>query len=621
MRPPPNSHQGGVLLMVVILITILSSIMAVSLISTNHYRKLSRINTESMRAYYAAQSALEKNYADLKTLINQSDDIEKNLSISFLTESITVDSTPSFLRQPGLKYVFSVNTVVPSDTDGNPLDAPVDSNPDPFVRDYYFLSATYVQDEGAWRKLNVQLEQPLKYSIRPLFYFGAFFDGDMEIHPADSMTISGRIHSNGTIYYGSSGNGALTFNGHVSAVNGIKNAYHPGRGTDSTPTTNNHTFAHAPFLTSGEKAVGTEKIDSSDSNPNDDGFRELIEMPVHVQNNEQFHDGFADQRLYNQAGLKIIVSPDGKTMDFYPKDGTQIKPGSGALYTYLTNTFKPEKVVPDQRIQASVQAVQVDVSNFVDSKNQSSLPFQITTQAKFPNTTQTKAMGIQNKTMITDTNLSGKELWNGIVYVATKDSTPQSPAGVLLMNGQILPDGGLSIVSPNNLYVIGDYNSGGSGSQVPSNQSVSTNGSMPVTTVNQYTRQPAALIADTVTVLSSKWLTHNQAQSNPVLRSALPTTINASIVSGYTAPPGARSGEGFENFVKLLENWSGTTLTLAGSFACLYESLEGKTSAGYVHPGEPLRQWIYDPNLQQGKLPPGTPYIVTLKRGQVKRVY
>lgn len=417
---PIRSENGGVLLMVVLLITILSGILAVSLVSTNHYRRLSQVNAESMRLYYAAHSALEKNYADLRGLIHSGTDIEKDLPISVLTESITSETLPDFLKGVRRNYIFNVNTVVPSDEDGSPADRPVDSNPDPFVRDYYFLSASYAQTEGFWRPLDTRLEQPLKYSIRPLFYFGVFHDGDLEIHPVADMELSGRIHANGSIYYGSSGSGSLRFTGHLSAVNGVMNTFHPDRNLSGEPSTNHHTFANQPFLTSGEHLFPPQAFDPAGNNPNHQSAREMIEMPVTVQNNEYFNDDFAENRLFNKAGLKVVVSDDRKTVSFFTKDGTPITPDSGALYTFLIATFKPDTALPDNRLNASVATVRVDMSHFTDSKGAPVIPSTLPANSKFPNTAQTRSMGIHNKTMVTDTNLTGKEIWNGIIMSPQK---------------------------------------------------------------------------------------------------------------------------------------------------------------------------------------------------------
>ncbi|MDZ4742259.1 MAG: hypothetical protein SGI98_02425 [Verrucomicrobiota bacterium] len=620
MRTSQRIDQGGVLLMVVILITIMSTILAVSLVSTNHYRSMSQRNQESIKIYYVAQSALEKNYSDLKTIIASKQEIEKEVTVNVLTTEINTKTLPTFVLNLGKNYQFSVNAVVPTDADGNPVNTPVDSNPDPYVRDYYFLSAAYTANENFLSKMQVQLEQPLKYSIRPIFYFGALYESDMEIHPSGGMNVSGRIHSNGSIYYGTTDGSPITFDGYVSAVNGIHNDYNPRMGTNNHPSTSTNVFTQKPYLTSGEKISGSEHIDASDRNPNNDSARELIEMPVNIQNNEVFTDELADERFYHKAGLKVIVNQTDNTVQYYTKDGTEILPTDGAIYQYMTNTFKIDGAFTDERINAPVSMVKADLSTLTDSRGVALIPKSLSDQTRFTSTAQTKALGINNKSYTSNTKLVGKELWNGIIYVGYKGSSDLKPGGVILMNGQTLPEGGLSVVSPNNLYVVGDYNSGGSGSNIPSNLKDLSADSTVTTVASGYTKKPAALIADSVTVLSGNWTTLNKTQKDMSLRKAVPTTVNAALLTGYSTPVAGKV-EGFESAVKYLENWTGISLSIKGAFSSVFESVEGKTSPDFTPAGQPRRQWVYDQDFQNGQLPPGTPYIKTLKKGPVKKVY
>lgn len=612
-------RAGSVLLAVVILIATLSTLLAISLVSANHYRRMVQGSVESLKLYYAVQSALEKNYADLNLLISGQSDIPGNLGASMLTSNINTDTLPDFLMLHASSFRFEINTVVPTDISGSPINAPRDENPDPYVEDYFFLSAAYAESSRLGRTIRVELEQPLKYSIRPLFYFGAFFNGNLEIYPDSNMKISGKVHANRDIYFGSPNGSAIHFDNHVSSVGGVHNDYHPRYPEVMTPiATNTHSFTQKPHSTAAELIMGGKAFDQEDDNPNNDSPRELIEMPVHVLNNKAHDDPFSEDRLYNQAGLKIIVSRESGKIDFRTADGTSITPANASLYKLLTNTFQIASPIPDSRMDKSVPVLSVNMSNLLGSQNAPLLPPVLASGSKWPSTTVTRSVSVHSQQIISDNSLNQKTFWNGMIYVGFQDSTVDLPAGVLLINGQNLPEGGVSVITPNALYVQGDYNTGASGQQVPSNSDTALSEMSSDSFAINYTKKPAALFADTITVLS---LNYNKSINiSAQNRTAAATTVNAAIVSGQTFST-IEYPEGLEQFIKFLENWSGKTLTISGSFASLYNTQEGLSKEGYHFNLSPYRSWRHEDSYMNGKLPPGTPYVKTLKKGPVQRVY
>ena len=135
-----------------------------------------------------------------------------------------------------------------------------------------------------------------------------------------------------------------------------------------------------------------------------------------------------------------------------------------------------------------------------------------------------------------------------------------------------------------------------------------------------YTVQPAAVIADAVTVVSSNWTSGNyNSVSSLNSRAPVNTTINSALISGIVPSDGHAYSGGVENYIRLLENWSGKRLTYYGSIINMYESQQAtapwqNTGAYY---NAPARNWYFDTNfLDPRKLPPGTPITRSLKRGQ-----
>jgi hypothetical protein len=155
------------------------------------------------------------------------------------------------------------------------------------------------------------------------------------------------------------------------------------------------------------------------------------------------------------------------------------------------------------------------------------------------------------------------------------------------------------MVTPGPLYVIGNYNC--------------TNAAA-LGTTNTLTAFPCALISDALTILSSSWR-DSQSSSNFTMRVAANTTVNAAILTGNVPSTGSSSltySGGIQNLPRLLEDWTGKTLTLNTSFVRLFASTHATNQ--FQNPGlyyiSPARHYSLDQNfLNPTKLPPGTPIL------------
>jgi hypothetical protein len=163
---------------------------------------------------------------------------------------------------------------------------------------------------------------------------------------------------------------------------------------------------------------------------------------------------------------------------------------------------------------------------------------------------------------------------------------------------------GVTIVSDQAAYVEGTYNVGGGGDP----------------------KQPAAIMGDTLNVLSNSWSgtpgCRNDCQSRLVLgsRPAASTVINAAFISGVdTTTPGNYNG-GFENYPRFHEDWGGQTLTYRGSFVSLGTPRHNNgawcgTGAGCNIYNPPARNWDYDVDFQNVTLlPPLTPRFISVQQ-------
>ncbi|HVZ17790.1 MAG TPA: hypothetical protein VG897_11770 [Terriglobales bacterium] len=180
--------------------------------------------------------------------------------------------------------------------------------------------------------------------------------------------------------------------------------------------------------------------------------------------------------------------------------------------------------------------------------------------------------------------------------------------GVRLIDGALgtvptRPDGtgGFTLASENPAYLLGDYNASGSFGDP---------------------HAASAILADTVTLLSNSW-TDNESFLAPLdtsKRNATETWFRVAIASGKNisfpkptysgAPKDFGTDGGVHNFLRYLENWSGTKSHYLGSMASMYYSQYGtgifKCCNMVYQP--PSRAYAFDSDfLDMNKLPPGTP--------------
>jgi len=175
---------------------------------------------------------------------------------------------------------------------------------------------------------------------------------------------------------------------------------------------------------------------------------------------------------------------------------------------------------------------------------------------------------------------------------------------------------GLTFVSDQAIYVLGDYNRGNTGA-----------GDLP--------KQPAALIGDSVNVLSNNyWQTNcvaacrNDAQSNgdlnSVSRQASNTTINTAFLGGIDTTTVGNYNGGLENYPRFHEDWSGFDMVYRGSFVSLGNSQHvtgpwcgtgGSLVSGCNIYNPPRRLWDYDVDFSNAAmLPPLTPRFVYVQQ-------
>jgi len=416
--------------------------------------------------------------------------------------------------------------------------------------------------------------QQINLGVIPIFQFAIFYQTTMEIDPGATMTITGLVHGNTNIYIDPPG--ALTFSNSVSASGSIIMTENP-----LDPTSGRATVGTATF--DGSELSGVSPLNlpvgTNTSGTGTNNVEVILQIPpTGVGPSSSGGSNY----LYNQADMIILVSNSSVTVTSGPNNASS---PSAAIFTNnaWTNFLSTNSgnQFYDQRDSLTVQAVDLDVGNL----------------AHWAATNRT-ILGPQS------TNL-GRQIES--VYIADFRATNSSTQpGIVLTNGMTLPNLGLAVVTPEPLYIKGNYN-------------VSTNLAGPATntgTANTSQTFPAAIYADAITVLSSAW---NNANGSASYTTRVPAndTVNAAFLTGIVPSNGTYYSGGVENFPRLLENWSGYTLTYNGSMVAMFNSVYAtapwQQTGVYYQP--PTRQWAFDVNFNNpAKLPPLTPKVLDVNR-------
>lgn len=448
----------------------------------------------------------------------------------------------------------------------------------------YQIAAQATGEKGT----QASLTQTLKHIQIPLFQFGVFYGRgvDLEIAPGPLMTFNGRVHSNSNLYLVA--NSGLDFTSYITTAGNIYRKL---------------------------------KRDGSPVRGNSPRIKDANNNWQYLNFDHEYQPGFSSLWASAQdwkTHAESVYGPSGKESTV--KDSTM---GVGQIIPPVPDLFynpsNPD-VVAHQMIEkgtgsdsAEMQQAKLYykadiriVDGVATNKNGTlvNCPAGAVTTASFHDRREQANMTV---TQVNVSALGACTPANGILYVSQSGAN----TGIRLTDGSQLPSGGLTVVSENPVYIKGDYNN-----------------------VN---KQPAAVLADAITVLSNNWGPNNSDhKSDPADpdhlcssgscktsdRPATSTTVNAAFALGPSAESAVNQGNGqLENVIRFLENWSGDTLTYQGSIIALWHSQRatgawrccGSTGTNYYD--APNRNWSYDIMFNTTP-PPGTPMGVIMTRGQ-----
>lgn len=440
----------------------------------------------------------------------------------------------------------------------------------------------------------------------PIYQFGVFYEGPLEITPGPDMYVMGRVHCNSSAYF--RGIASLKFQGPVTVVGNIYQWYRSSAGSVKYLIKPDTTVYYAPPLTTNLSAMTTATQPSSVGGVRYVRFQET-RLTLAIGSGDP-HSILGVRNAADGAALRrqkfdwLVASRSSSSARFvYAGSGTTRPSWITGPYAFF-----------DRREQRWVKVWDFDVSALSAAGNADSIFY------------------------LDDTTTSMEHV---------SGSTRQVLNAFRIKNASVLPRN-MTIACGKPVYVMGNFNT--------QNSSGDT---------SKY--KNAQIASDAVTVLSAQWpnwaaskigsnsitkknssLEQNWSNSNwlasPVLDSSgyaqVPTgtaiasdlRINAAVITGNKQSSASCLSSttenafeacyegGWHNSLRFLESWGDSrTVTFKGSFVCLWEAqtpqlrsaATGKVlSTSYYSP--PTRVWGYDTRFDDlSNMPPGAPFLAT----------
>lgn len=592
-----NRRQGFALLMVMIMAGVSLLILAGAMSRSASIAAINQRNNEYVECNNVAEAAVEKAFAILAYQFQGYGVAGASNALAAIRSNIPMSSEYGYWTN----YVFSDGAGNTNKTYVNAAYSYAGSLPSAYSGLFTTNAPVYrivsnVRKVGSTTGITGTAQEDVLLALVPLTTWAIFYNGLLEFSTCATMTVNGAVHANGGVYYGSGSD--LVFNGDVEATSGISSPKNNGAGPWTT--SNDNTDFNAKEITNAPSVTVSLNMTNSHF---------LIDIPPAGE--DPSTSSLGQQRLYNEAQMVLVVT-----------NGT----GSGAG-TNPTVILTMQSGINGAVNGSDLSKAVWTLTNATTANLATNFPFLSLTNS-FYDQRELKT------NIITDINVGTFATWSAtnsrvqgklpassgvyptILYVADQRKGTTAQPGQLsvvrLNNGAQLPANngmGFSVATQNPLYVDGNYNTQIAGSAA--NASAST-------TNTTYT-VPAALLSDSLTVLSGSWTdseskTKSQTYSDgSTAFDAANTTINAAIITGTIPSTGNTDttfSGGVHNLTRLLEDWSGKNLYLNTSILRLFDSQMANHQ--FMKPGTyyepPTRHFSFDLNfLNPAKVPPGVP--------------
>lgn len=583
-RGPGGDRGGLALVATLIVLAVVGVLVAAATRATLTTLRTSSLDYHEARAFYAAEAGAE---AALSELLNA------------LYDGYLSDEEVSGIRPPDLEG-FSYDSFSVSKMGASGVETITDGA---YAGLYALTQNVDVYSMAADRNATVSgVVLRAKGQTIPIFQFGVFYSGDLEITNVPPLEFAGRVHSNGRIYLCSP---AAWYRDMIT--------------TPRQVVLNRKDFNYdCPGVYINDAAGDEVRLDfDSRDTPDPERFK--------AKSVDHF-----DARLQTAAfEVRELRVPLPGGIDFYevirPREGGDSEQERRVKYAWKADLY----IDPSLPAIAANTKVCDQVASAKSKIPQCDDAVEFIWEA-FYDARERRYVDVLD----IDVSLLPPDV--RIIYVAftppftgSDDSADGVYPALRVKNAAELP-GPLTVVSNHAVYVWGDFNS--------------------------IDKKPASLAGDAVTILSNAWVDDRHVCYEPGGGSfgcsgwgagrasdyrspAASTVVNGAILAGHVPTPcdwaesdciadGSQNyyenwfSGGLENFPRMLEHWGGQTLTYLGSLASLYSSrvAVGTWNEDIYRP--PSRNWAFDTDFRDpAKLPPGTPVVGNVIRTAMREAF
>ena len=176
---------------------------------------------------------------------------------------------------------------------------------------YFYLASVDVTVPTTTGPVTAKVRRVFEKKFDNPWTYAMFFVDDLELHPEDPLTVTGPIHTNGSLYIGTNN---FTTTSSVEFAGEYVNGYSP-QDTFHTAAITKPNFAKSdPSLTFSDMPPAQVspylpfgwnlKLTNADGSLNNDSYHELIEQAVSTP------DPLSEIRLYNQACYRVLIDAE-----------------------------------------------------------------------------------------------------------------------------------------------------------------------------------------------------------------------------------------------------------------------------------------------------------------------
>ena len=222
-----RSQSGIALLTTILLMLLMSSLLVGFILLINSGQKLSGINSDYGRAFYAAQAGMEKLTADLGTLFD-ANYAPPTAQINALQNNPPVITDISYINGDGTPG-YTITSPNPVDGNGNYLPTVTQIQSGAYqgmtaLATPYVMNVTARTSSGS----EVKLQRTTQTVGIPMFQFGVFCDPDCSYFAGPNFNFGGRTHTNGNLFLASGA--TLTMSQSVTAYKDVSRPSAPPAG-------------------------------------------------------------------------------------------------------------------------------------------------------------------------------------------------------------------------------------------------------------------------------------------------------------------------------------------------------------------------------------------------------